>query len=255
MSASSRTSRGLLDTLASRELRSRPSPAQTETEPSHLALRPRLPYAFHDGGAREGDGLDEVSPDGTHVPEDSRERTVERPPEPIPSSTAAHTSELEPSRGARAPHVPLRGLDTRDHGTKDAARKSGLDHHHLAEHAVTRLTEVASQTQITRVVEQPAAQVNRTAQGIDLRGPRPAMPSSRDRQRLGTAPPRRDRVDPFHRSSPVRDERDTAIEIHIGRIEVRAALEPPPPRPARRESPTDTRLADYLHARTSGASS
>lgn len=229
------------------------------------ALRPWLPYAF-DRIARESDDeqVDETQPpaaaDGPrtlveHV-RPPHEDSVTKAPEPVAAASPAakplsETRErVEPAPRPR-PHdesvrsgAPLAGREPARvtpapprPDTTPADVEARVRHLHTHQH-VSRSETLAS----PRVAHTPASETARIRPLPPAPPPAPFVVNRRDPALSAVGS---DRAHP----------QETTIEIHIGRLEVRAQMDAHATRETPRRPPTDDRLAAYLQRRAAGARS
>jgi hypothetical protein len=246
-------------------------------------LRPWLPYPFERIPSADVRAGDEPSPfpSPRTSPSSSREQ-----PRPEGSVTSADVSEFITSivparhsaqrqleidhrdrtqdRGAPAETVALRPsvVPTAAEPLVAPPRPAKVEpivtpastqtfvHHHVHSHEHVSPTEpvVASAESIS-----PSARLQ-TADSQPRYGIRPLRPAPTPSSLRPSAPAFRRLTTPGGYDTN-RGERETTVEIHIGRLEVRAHVDPQPRRTAARASERDDRLAAYLQRRAAGARS
>lgn len=228
-------------------------------------LRPRLPYVFD----ADGHGFDQEGELEGHDLPDSRAPALEGP----------SRSDIRVTERAAALPVPEPLRKTSDH-RRDAAPEPNVPLQRPAAQAEARPAAAHGRQTLAPALPQPpvvpaSRSEPRTDHSSTLTRLVPTQSSSGPRSRGEDAPPRAlaasvqralaatpQRLMPrvpaatlARLGSPTDAAREPSIEIHIGRVEVRALLTPAAPATAARAPQADQRLANYLHARNRGARS
>jgi hypothetical protein len=247
---------GLFEQLAAQQLASTPLPQ---------GLRPQLPYPFEDLPVRAGVEMDLDGPTAHHV----TARVAQDPTRPIAQDTIRNIdtqSSLVPASSA-APNLageidasaPLPGMSSVT--TEPIRPAPPLPTHRNEPDLPQPLASAVVERGETYTV--PPRMHERTIQ-VETAVARPVSePQSADTPNSLTPPvykpsgllPRLPHPAPVLPPMQPRQAPEPTIEIHIGRIEVRAQVARTPPAPVQRPAPQDQRLATYLRHRGNGARS
>jgi len=224
--------------------------AREQLAPSPLApgnLRPRLPLPF------------EVAPAGFEGEEELAGADLEAAlpgPRAVPAALEAGPSVRAPERSDRPPVLPMALAPPRSDVLPPAERKgrtisreslpptpmvpppmAATERHHTLQERMVRVESTVLRERSPAAPSGPIATASRSPDGQFRLKPLLPMPA------------------PALPSLPAARVEEPTIEIHIGRVEVRAQLAPATPSPAARAEPPDQRLASYLSGRSRGARS
>lgn len=250
---------GLFEQLAKQQL---------APEPPRHGLRPQLPYPFEDippSFRVEGEqdaASPSMSPTDSHPARDRAQRAKHEAPQltavdsPLVSTAPAPVSRARESSYAQ----PRQSISTNATEQPRTAAPSPLDEwSEPLSHRPTIAPALRSESppdrphspeasiQVTTTVAHAAAEVPPATAASKNQAP-PAFELPRLKPRLPTPPAP---VTPAQRQ----EASEPTIEIHIGRVEVRAQVAPSTPPPPQRPAPADQRLAAYLSNRGNGARS
>ncbi|WP_166567020.1 hypothetical protein [Pseudomonas sp. R5(2019)] len=247
---------GLFEQLAAQQLASTPLPQ---------GLRPQLPYPFEDLPFRAGGEMDLDAPTAHHV----TARAAQDPARPV-AQDAIRTIDAQSSLVSASPAAPNRA------GEIDASPPlPGMSSVTIAPiRPVTPLPKHRYEPDLPQplassVVERSESftdqpRMHERIIQVETAVARPASePQSADTPNSLTPPvykpsgllPRLPHPAPVLPPMQPRQAPEPTIEIHIGRVEVRAQVAPTPPAPVQRPAPQDQRLATYLRHRGNGARS
>lgn len=233
-------------------------------------LRPQLPYPFEDASVRFHEEAETFAfstslPDYPHETEQTQrsdagdiETPVMAVSPPAPAIIESRKGEGEtvasplrrpsspasvafPERAVAAPSLETHSEPKPSKPAVSSGKPDGGHVNHL--HTFERLVQVQLESKLL-----PPEASHESAASAAPKPVTPAIEPARLRPRspVPAMPLQADLVNPA--SEPT-------IEIHIGRVEVRAQVAPSTPAPAQRQAPSDQRLAAYLRNRGNGARS